>query len=157
MKLKIKIDELMAVLLLITITIGAFLQVVFRFANAPLSWSEEVIRYSLVSLIYIATGIVVKESSMIRVEIIDLLVKGKAKRILDLVVYIGSAGFALYVGYLATKLVQNSASIQQMSPSLQIPFAVLYGIESLAFFWMFFMYVRNIIKSFQTLSKEGDE
>lgn len=156
MKLKIKIDECIAVFFLIAITIGAFLQVVFRFVNAPLSWSEEIIRYSLVSLIYIATAIVVKERSMIRVEIIDLFVKGKAKQILDLIIYICSAGFVLYVAYLATHLVQNAASINQCSPSLQLPFAFLYGIESFAFFLMFLMYGWNIIQSIRQAMKGGE-
>lgn len=144
-KWKFKLDEAIAVYFLVQMTIVALLQICFRFANKPLDWSEELIRYSLVALIYISTVIVIKEDKMIRVEIVDLLVKGKVKQVLDLLIRFISGGFTFYIAYLATFLVKNAERVNQVTPSLQIPFTMLYGMESLAFFLMGFMFLMNTI------------
>ena len=56
MKLLKNFDAILSCILLVALTVVAFLQVLFRFVlNLPLSWTEELVRYFVISLIYVST------------------------------------------------------------------------------------------------------
>ncbi len=154
MSKKHTIDEIIAMILLIVMTTIALLQILFRFVlNWPLDWSEEVIRYSLIMLVYVATILVIKEDKMIRVEIIDLFVKGKARDILYLFINTISGVFMLYLSYLSTFLVRNSWRIGQATPALQMPIAFLYSLEVITVGIMGIMFLKNVYKKCKVIGK----
>lgn len=152
MKILKNIDIIFSCVLLVTLTAVAFMQVLFRYIfNTSLSWSEEMVRYCVITLIYVSTIYSIRTRSAIRVEIIDTVIKGKAKKILDSIVNIFSSGIMFFVSYLTVTLVQNAISVDQRSAAMGIPMAIMYGIECVSFFGMGLAYLYLFASDIKTL------
>ncbi|MCJ7689441.1 MAG: TRAP transporter small permease [Clostridiaceae bacterium] len=152
-----RIDDVIAVALLVGLTILTFMQVLFRFVfDFPLDWSEELIRYILVVLIYLSTVITIREDKMIRIELIDLIIKGRVKKVLDLIINISSMAFMIFLTYQTKFLVGNAFSVNQTSPSMGIPLGIMYGIEGILFALMALMFIKQIILNIKKIGK-GDK
>lgn len=157
MKFLKKSDEFIAIALLAGLTVFAFVQVLFRFVfNLPLDWSEELIRYILIVLIYLSAAITVREDKMIKVELIDFIIKGKKRKVLELVINVFSMAFMIFLSYQTTFLVRNAISVNQTSPSLQIPLSIMYGIEGVMFVLMALMFVKQIVVKFMELTGSAE-
>ena len=137
MKIFKNADIIISCVLLVTLTVVALLQVLFRFLlNLPLSWTEELVRYCVISLIYISTIYSIRTRGVIRVEILDQMLKGKVKYGLNSFINLISAGVMFFMSYLCVDLVQNAISVNQRSAAMNIPVAVMYGVECASFFLM---------------------
>ena len=137
MKIIKNADIIISCVLLVMLTVVALLQVLFRFLlNLPLSWTEELVRYCVISLIYISTVYSIRTRGVIRVEILDQLLKGKVKHALNSLINFCSAGVMFFMSYLCISLVQNAISVNQRSAAMNIPVAVMYGVECGSFFLM---------------------
>ena len=151
-----KICDWMAVILLVILAVVAFLQVSFRFVfNLPLDWTEEITRYVLIMLVYICTMNCVRDNGLIRIEIIDIFVKGKAKDFLDIFVSLVCGVFMFLMTYLTIPLVQNAISGHQTSPALQIPMALMYTLECIMFLLISLTFIYRIIVAIMDLKKEA--
>ncbi len=147
-----KICDWTAVILLVLLAVVAFLQVSFRFVfNLPLDWSEEITRYVLIMLVYICTMNCVRDNGLIRIEIIDIFVKGKAKDFLDIFVSIVCGAFMFIMTYLTIPLIRNAISGHQTSPAMQIPMAIMYGLEFVMFLFISLMFIYRIIVAIMDL------
>ena len=150
------IDMTVCCVLLVALTIVAFMQVLFRYVfNTSLSWSEELVRDFVITLIYLSAVNSIRTRSAIRVEIIDLAIKGKAKAFLDMILDIASSGVMFYVSYLATFLVKNALKVDQRSAALNIPMGFMYGVESFCFFLMGIAFIILVVQDVKKLVK-GD-
>lgn len=153
-----KIDEHISMILLALLMIIGFLQVLFRYAfNLPLDWTEESSRYIMVVLVYLSAEVTVREQKMLRVEIIDLFVKDKAKVVLNTIVQLLSGLFIFYIAYLTTFQVKNAMKVDQLSPAMAIPMALLYVIEGILFFLMGIMFVFVFIRNIKSLLNKKEE
>ena len=147
-----KIDEVISITLLFLLMFIGFLQVLFRFVlNLPLDWTEESSRYILIILVYLSAVVTVREEKMLRVEIIDLFVKGKAKLMLGTVIQLLSGLFVFYIAYQTTFQVKNAVRVNQLSPAMAIPMATLYIVEGILFFLMGIMFMIVFIKNLKTV------
>ena len=147
----------MCCVLLVALTIVAFMQVLFRYVfNTSLSWSEELVRDFVITLIYLSAVYSIRTRSAIRVEIIDLAVKGKAKAFLDMLIDLTSSGVMFYVSYLATFLVRNALKVDQRSAALNIPMGFMYGVESFCFFLMGIAFIILVVQDVKKLLQKGD-
>lgn len=145
-------DIIFSCVLLVTLTVVAFMQVLFRYVfNTSLSWSEEIVRYSVITLIYVSTIYSIRTRSAIRVEIIDIVVKGKAKSAMDAVVDLFSSGIMLFVSYLTVTLVQNAISVNQRSAAMGLPMAIMYGVECVTFLGMGLAFLTLFITDIKNL------
>lgn len=137
MKILKNIDIYLSCILLVALTIVAFLQVLFRYVfNFSLSWTEELVRDFVITLIYMSAVYSIRTRSSIRVEIIDFIIKGKAKIILNMVIDLASSAVMVYMSYLSTFLVRNAVAVNQRSAAMNIPMGVMYSIECVCFFLM---------------------
>ena len=150
------IDMTICCVLLVALTIVAFLQVLFRYVfNTSLSWSEELVRDFVITLIYLSAVYSIRTRSAIRVEIIDFAIKGKLKAALDMLLDLASSGVMFYVSYLATFLVRNALKVDQRSAALGIPMAVMYGVESFCFFLMGIAFIILVVQDVKKLKGDG--
>lgn len=132
--LRIKLDEILSVVLLITIVVIAFLQILFRFVfNLPLDWSEEVARFSFVFLVYLATSLAVKDDKMIKVDLINAFLPKAVKVYFDVIINLACCLFSFVMAFLFVDLVHNATAINQLTPALNWPMSFLYGTEGLLF------------------------
>lgn len=152
MKILKNADIIISCVLLVTLTVVALLQVLFRFLlNLPLSWTEELVRYCVISLIYISTIYSIRTRGVIRVEILDQILKGKAKHGLNSFINLVSAGVMFFMSYLCVDLVQNAISVNQRSAAMNIPVAIMYGVECASFFLMGLAFVYIMIYDIKSL------
>lgn len=157
MKIFKNADIIISCVLLVTLTVVALLQVLFRFLlNLPLSWTEELVRYCVISLIYISTIYSIRTRGVIRVEILDQMLKGKVKYGLNSFINLISAGVMFFMSYLCVDLVQNAISVNQRSAAMNIPVAVMYGVECASFFLMGLAFIYIMICDIKSLVG-GDE
>ena len=111
------------ILLLMVITV--FLQIVTRYVFFySLPWSEELSRYLFAWLIFIGASLGVGEESQIRIDIIDTLVKGGFRKIVNLLQYVLSFGTVTVLIFSTAKILQ--IGMRQRSPAMHIPMTYIY-------------------------------
>ena len=119
--------------LILVLTGLANLQVFSRFViQISLPWVEEVIRYIMIYLVLIMSSVAIYLNTHLNVDILDLLLKGKALTVLSKI----RAGiiliFTISFAYLSFQLIMNTIERGQVTPALQISmgwplFALLLG------------------------------
>ncbi|MGY0398971.1 MAG: TRAP transporter small permease [Ostreibacterium sp.] len=128
-------EEYICAILFISLIILCFLQVLFRFVfNFSLSWTEELSRYVFIALVYFSASLATIRGVHIRVEIIDIFVKGKTKKILDSVIDLSFAVFMLLIGYFGLKISVDALAIKQTTPALEWLSGWVYAIIPFTFY-----------------------
>jgi TRAP-type C4-dicarboxylate transport system permease small subunit len=122
--------RVIAIFIFLTLFALLFIQILSRLLlNAPLGWITELATYMLVASIWISAAIFTRMDAHIRIEFFYNKwshVSVTLKRVIDLLIDVGSVFFLLVVVGSAVKLaIQNRDAI---SPALHIPFALLYSI-----------------------------
>lgn len=128
-------EEYFLMMVLPIMTLLASAQIVFRyFLNFPLGWTEEVLRYLFIWLVYISISLGVKKRKHIKVDLILLLLPKKGKFIMSIFSNIMFILFAILISYYGYKSVfrllfvypQHSASIELplWIPYLSVPFGL---------------------------------
>lgn len=114
-------EEGLSALLLAAMSIVVMIQIVLKWFNMPLSWSEEMARYMFIWLIYIASAYAVKKRTHIKVEILSLLLKEKGNFILDVIADLAFLIFATVIAYFGWIATYRIAFVHvQASPSMHI-------------------------------------
>lgn len=122
-----KLEEYILVVSLIVLVTLVVMQVFFRFViNFSIGWSEELARYLLIWIAWIAASYAVQKNAHIRVEMLKDLFKNKTKQIIELIVLLISFGFAVFLAVEGTKFVLTIRTTQQVSPSLGVDMWIVY-------------------------------
>ena len=121
------LEEVILVAATIVLVLVIFFQVLARyFLNQTLAWSEELARYVFVWSVWLAVPYTVTRGRHIRLEILPDLVGPKAKFVLDMVFFLGSAAFFGFIGYHSIAVVQGIAKMNQVTPAMEIPKDLCY-------------------------------
>lgn len=116
------------VLILLSMLIAAvvFLQVVFRYVlQQPLYWSEELPRYLLIWMSFLAAALAQKNEAHINITLAVTPLPMAVQRVIRLLanlVILGFLGVLVYSGSLVTRI-----TAAHRSTALQIPMAVVYA------------------------------
>ncbi|MPM16182.1 hypothetical protein SDC9_62558 [bioreactor metagenome] len=102
------------------------LQILLRFLGLPLSWTEEVARYLFVWTVYLACGRAVKNGSHLSVDILPLILKGRAKTVLFLFGDIIVAIFLYILFKYGLVLEQKMFGTPQFSAALHLNMVIPY-------------------------------
>ncbi|EGQ7953849.1 TRAP transporter small permease [Vibrio vulnificus] len=123
------IEEYISTLLFISLIVLCFLQILFRFVfNFSLSWTEELSRYVFIALVYFAASLAVVRGAHVRVEVIDGIVKGKNKKILDSIIDLSFATFMAWIGFYGLEISVDALNIEQTTPALEWHAGWVYAI-----------------------------
>jgi TRAP-type transport system small permease protein len=118
-------------LLLGTLTVCVFLQVLVRFAfKFPLPWTEEVSRLAFVYSIFVGATLAVRENDHISVDFLLAVLPAGVRRVVRLVGTVLVATFLVAMTWQGIVFVQ--ATGVQMTPVLQVPFRSLYVVIPLS-------------------------
>lgn len=132
-----KIEEVLSVVLFMSLVTLCFLQVLFRFLiNFSLSWTEELANYNFILLIYVSCSLAIQRGAHVRVEIIDAIVKGRAKYWLDQAIDLAWGIFIFTVGYLGIDIVRDSLAVGKTTPALDWPYGWVYAVVPVTFLLM---------------------
>lgn len=112
---------------LFAVTILLFVNIVLRYAFAAnTTWAEEFIRYVMIWITFIGGSVCFRKGMHVGVDFIMDLVKGKAKKGLQLFIHIISMIFLVFLIKYGIDLVIFTMNTGQITPSLQIPLFYIY-------------------------------
>jgi TRAP-type transport system small permease protein len=114
------------ILLSVAISVVVFLQVLFRYLlQQPLFWSEELPRYLLIWMSFLAVALAQKRDAHINITLCLAPLSARARRVLKIVtdaVVLAFLGVLIYSGGLVT-----SITAHHRSTALQLPMGLVYA------------------------------
>jgi len=114
------------IFLYFTILVVTFLQVLFRYVlNAPLIWSEELLRYVFIWATFIAAGVELGNGTHVRIDAVVSMFGTRLRKFLNMFAYILVAVFLIFVLVIGIDLVKEI--FMTKSSALKIPFGLVYG------------------------------
>lgn len=153
-----KLEEWVLASGFIFIVILVFAQVVFRYVfNSSLGWSAELSRYVLIWLAWISVSLAVRKNAHIRVETVKKLFSAKYQLIIDIIVLLLWAIFAVFLAYLGFQFVWQVRMTGQTSPSIGVPMWIVYLVVPLGGALMFIRLIQQFYFIFKTNSHEQKE
>ena len=153
------LEKVICVLLLSSMTGIIFLQFVMRRVfNNSLVWSEELARYMFIWLVFIGISYGAKLIRHIKLEAVVEKMPAKARPYFYLLGDLMFLYYVLYILYVSIEVVQMQMRINQTSPAMGIPFAVVYAAPTVGFALTAIRQVQVIIPSVKKLiSAKGGE
>lgn len=115
-----------AVLFFITCAI-IFIQVVFRALSLPVAWTEESARYLCVWVIYLAASKGVKNGNHMSVDLLPMILKGKARVILYIIADLISLTFFVILCYFGVQVLASMSVRPQFSAANGINMQLAYA------------------------------
>ncbi len=115
-----KLVEGMAAILLFTIVVYNFLQVIFRYVVvSPLGWTEEAMRYSILWTAYLGSVAALFRGEHMAVDVLTMIVSPRVNRVLARVVLACVAVFCFILVWEGFPMAIQDAA--QRSPSMELP------------------------------------
>lgn len=109
-------------------------QVFMRYVmQNSLAWSEELARYCMIWMIYIGTSWAAKESSNIKVDVLNIVLSNKQRIYVTIFSNLVFLIFALLVVYYGYDACYRIARMGQKSPASQLPMWIVYVAVPLGF------------------------
>ncbi|WP_093193972.1 TRAP transporter small permease [Salimicrobium halophilum] len=127
MKILKKIEESTIALGLLAVTALLFVNIILRYVfSANTTWAEEFIRYVMIWITFIGAGVCFRKGLHVGVDFVLDLLKGKAKKGLELFIALASVIFMVLLVWYSIQLVSFTRQTGQITPSLQIPLYYIY-------------------------------
>jgi TRAP-type C4-dicarboxylate transport system permease small subunit len=158
------IEEYVCVGLILIMCVSVFAQVLFRYVFAvPLSWTEELSRYSLIWLTFISGALCIRTNSHFVIDIVLNKLPVSPRLVLQILIFGAMAAFAsvmLYTGIEILPVINY-----QVSPALRISMGYIYLAIPFGSFLMLFHILcaigqrirclKDPSSSIETLQKNG--
>lgn len=120
-------EEYFMAILLILMTLVMLIQVVMRYVfNSALSWPEEFCRYCFIYMTFLTIGFCVSRQSMLRLDLIIKVIPKKVGDILEFIIWIMCLVFFIYMFIYSIKLVNLTITSSRTSPTMGIPYYIIY-------------------------------
>ncbi|ARK28649.1 TRAP transporter small permease [Halalkalibacter krulwichiae] len=151
------IEEFLLVILSIIMVTVIGVQVFMRFVmNSSLPWSEELARYCFIWLIYIGISYGVKRQRHIKVDVVLLLLRDKAKIVLNIIANLFFLGFAIFVVIKGYDISQRLFQFGQTAASLNIPMGLVYMATPIGMGLTSIRIIQQLIKQVKALLGYGN-
>lgn len=120
-----KIVSVVAQLLLVAAAGAAFYQVIARFVlHSPADWTEVLTRALLIWTVLLGIALAFRHGAMISVELLQSLLKGRKRRLLEHVIAIICVAFLVFLAWIGGQMTYRVRF--QNVPSLNIPISWIY-------------------------------
>ncbi|MDR1730912.1 MAG: TRAP transporter small permease [Synergistaceae bacterium] len=121
-------EEYFVVWSLAIMTALVFVQVVMRYIfHNSLSWSEELARYIFLWLSWTGASYAVRERTHFRVEMLANVLKGRSRKIFELVILFVWFLFSFFLTWYGTALVIFLMDTGQVSAAMRLPMSLTYA------------------------------
>lgn len=148
------IKKIIAVLLMI-MTVILFSQVIARYAmGTGLSWSEELVRYMCVWIIFLGATCATKDGSQISVTALEEMLKGLPKKILSIIQSILAVCYCVLLSWIGFTALEF-AKVQK-SPNMLLPMNLVYSVIPIAMIIMLIHLVTVFLQN-NVVAKESQE
>jgi TRAP-type C4-dicarboxylate transport system permease small subunit len=112
--------------LLVLLVVTPLAQIVMRGVfNVPMAGAEELARYFLISLTFIAAAYVTREGGQIRMEEVQAMLPPRPRWIVQLVIEL--AGIAMFATLLVAGVVTIGDNLNNQTATLEMPFWLFMG------------------------------
>ena len=113
-------------------TVTYFGQIVLRYVfQTGLRWTEELTRYTNISLVMIGSAVMAGKGAHINVSALEMAVSFKARKWLVILQQLLTAAFFGFAIFIAVDMMNLAGS--QVSTNMRIPMKIVYGIFPVAF------------------------
>ena len=129
-----KFEDVTCSLGLLGATLLMFLNVIMRYLfSSGLPWSEELVRYTIIWVTFIGIAMCARKGMHVAIDLFLSLMNKKMGFILLIIINITSIFFCTLMTLYSIKLVWQISDSSQLSPSLGIPFYLIYLCMPLGF------------------------
>ena len=153
------VEKYFTAVLFAVMCVVLILQVIFRVAKHPLSWSEEIARYLFVWVIYLASSRAMATQKHLTVDILPIFLKGKSKVILHILSTLLTLAFFVGLLYAGSLVLPNLLVKTQFSPAVHINMFYLYLAPTVGAVLMTIRALQLLVVDFKKLrtGNYGDE
>lgn len=142
-----KLQTGMTVLCLVIMSLSSLLQVINRnILKLPISWTEELSRYSMIWMTMIGTGISVRKGMQMSLDIWGRKLRGIPRMVMDLFSCTMVLAFCVVVMVSVLKLVDVQRASNQLSPALHVPMYIMTLAIFLGMLFLCFVEIEAIVK-----------
>lgn len=135
----------MLFLLLLAMVCFIFTQVFSRFVlNRPLSWTEELSRHLMIWMAFLASSVGYRRGVHLSINLIEEKMKGRAKKVYQLLLMIPAIVFLGYMTFYGFKLVERTSV--QVASALQYKMSYVYLSIPVSALVMLFFSVEKILQ-----------
>lgn len=153
-KILSRLEEYIAVTLLIFTSFLVFAKVVLRFVfNTSLYWDDEVARYLIIWFIFIGSSIAVREKAHATVDIIVSFLSERWKLIVGILAYLVSIVFCVLLLISSREAILNVMNYNSVTPALKIPMYIPYLAIPVGTALMLIRFIQALIENFIQLSR----
>jgi TRAP-type C4-dicarboxylate transport system permease small subunit len=146
---------------LIVMTALIAIQIVCRIIGLPLSWTEEIARYSFIWLIYISCSYAIKKRAHIKLDLLTILANPPLKLALGVIANVGFLALAVVLAYWCALGVHRLRAVNyQVSPAAGIPMWIVNLALVVGFALMVFRCIEDtilLIREYAAKNKKGGE
>jgi C4-dicarboxylate transporter DctQ subunit len=104
-----------------------FADVVLRYVFLmPLSWSEELVRYVMVWMVFVGSSVIVKKGGHVAVDVLPLFLPPKLKKALERLIPISAIVFCLVLFYFSWHHTMRVKLSNQITTAMEAPMWVMY-------------------------------
>lgn len=123
-----RLEEVWVALILLVATYVLFQGVVLRYVfNYAFDWTEEVVRYSIVWLVFLGGSIAARRGAHIGMDIVVVYLPARAKRAVAVAVTAIACGFTGVLSYYGARMTWMIWAFGQSSPAAEIPMALPFA------------------------------
>lgn len=155
-QLLLKVEKIIAALLIGGIAVCVILQVCFRYLFAsPLAWTDELARYLQVWMAFIGSAIAADRLSHFHLDLIHQYVPRKVVVYVDVLVLLATLGFAAILGYYGVQILDVVQ--RQFSPAMNIRMNYAYlaiPVGSLLIVWHLIVHILDKLFLIVSAAKE---
>ncbi|MCF6460724.1 TRAP transporter small permease [Clostridium sp. Cult3] len=150
-----KIEKYFTGILLLVITFLLFINVILRRMGMSIEWAEEFARYGIVWVTFIGSSICIYKGSHIAVDAILMLLNDKNKKILNIITLVISIIFIAFFTIYATKLTHKVYVTKQVSATLEVSMAYIYGAMPVGGVLMLIRYLQQLCQLINEMRGES--
>ena len=146
----------MTVLCLVIMSLSSLLQVINRnILKLPISWTEELSRYSMIWMTMIGTGISVRKGMQMSLDVWGRKLRGIPRMVMDLFSCAMVLVFCVVVMVSVLKLVGVQRASTQLSPALHMPMYIMTLSIFLGMLFLCFVELESIVKVCRTKGRDA--
>lgn len=114
-------EELLVCLVLLEMSVLAFIQVVMRYVfGTSITWGEEVLRYQICFVAFFGADIGLRYGAHIKTEVINLILPDRYKTLMNAFVFLAVCAFCAVIVYFGMGLVLKVAASGQLTAATRI-------------------------------------
>ena len=158
LKILDNVEEIFSSIMIILVILTLFIQISSRYIfGIGQPWTEELLRFSFLGLVYSASSLGVKKRGHFRVTFVIEMLPPIFKKLSDILMYVVWLGMNFVIIYYSILYISNMGKFPQTSQMLQIDMRYIFSLIPIAFTLQSIRLVKNLYEDFFSKQKDNNE